>query len=236
MAKRFSETDKWKDEWFSQLPPLEKLIYLFILDNCDNAGFFNINQRINSFLLGITEAEYLGALKGLNRVLLGSKDGNKYWVKKFLFHQKNLPLNHDNNSHKQIIALINSNCEYFDYDFTYLGANEGLISPIGIGIGKGKGKGNDKGKSNDEEKNKIFTPPTEIDVIAYFLENGYTEYSAKKAFQYYDSAKWVDSKGSKIKNWKQKMVGVWFKDENKQSSAPVSKQTSAPDYKSFIGD
>lgn len=232
MSKRFSETDKWKDEWFSQLLPLEKLIYLFILDNCDNAGFFSINQRINSFLLGITENEYLGAIKGLNRVLIESKDGSKYWVKKFLFHQKNLPLNHENNSHKQIISLINSNCENFNYDFTYLGANEGLISPIGIGNDKGNGKG----KSSSYAKNKVFIPPTELEVIAYFFENGYSDYSAKKAFQYYDSAKWIDSKGSKIKNWKQKMVGVWFKDENKITTPPVSKQDTAPDYKSFIGD
>lgn len=232
MSKRFSETDKWKDEWFSQLKPIEKLIYLFILDNCDNAGFFSLNQRINSFLLGITESEYLGAINGLNRVLIKSKDNNKYWVKKFLFHQKNLPLNHENNSHKQIISLINSNCENFDYDFTYLGANEGLISPIGKGIGNDKGKG----KGSSDSKNKTFVPPTELEVIAYFLENGYTEQSAKKSFHYYDSAKWIDSKGNKIKNWKQKMVGVWFKDENKQSSVPLTKQETAPDYKSFIGE
>jgi hypothetical protein len=25
---------------------------------------------------------------------------------------------------------------------------------------------------------------------------------------------WIDSKGSKVKNWKQKMQGVWFKPEN----------------------
>jgi hypothetical protein len=228
--KRFSETNKWKDEWFLLLTPTEKLVFIFCCEFCDNAGFLDKSPRLNSFLIGITEIEFLDACKGLARGLIESKDKNKIWVKNFLFHQKNIPLNLENNAHKQIISIIKMNIDLFSYDFSPLiGAN---LSPIGIG----KGKGNDKGKSNDEEKNKIFTPPTEKEVIAYFLEKGYTEYSAKKAFQYYDSAKWVDSKGSKIKNWKQKMVGVWFKDENKQSSAPVSKQTSAPDYKSFIGD
>jgi hypothetical protein len=66
----------------------------------------------------------------------------------------------------------------------------------------------------DNEK-KIFIPPTLSDVQSYFQENGYSIESANKAFNYYASANWVDSKNNKIKNWKQKMIGVWFKEENK---------------------
>mgnify|MGYP000170279188 CR=1 FL=1 len=69
-----------------------------------------------------------------------------------------------------------------------------------------------------KEKTKVFIPPTISEVINYFIENGYTELSASKAFNYYDCASWVDSKGNKIKNWKQKMQGVWFKDENASKS------------------
>jgi hypothetical protein len=72
---------------------------------------------------------------------------------------------------------------------------------------------------NDKVINKRvvnkFTAPTEIEVIGYFLENGYTEASAKKAFQYYETGNWKDSRGQAVKNWKQKMQSVWFKDENK---------------------
>lgn len=67
-----------------------------------------------------------------------------------------------------------------------------------------------------ERKTKVFTPPTILEVGMYFAENGYSTQSAEKAFNYYDVANWVDSKGNKIKNWKQKMQGVWFKPENKQ--------------------
>lgn len=65
------------------------------------------------------------------------------------------------------------------------------------------------------EKKKRFTPPTEQEVVDYFKEKGYKEIAGKKAFEYYNEADWEDSKGSKIKNWKQKMIGVWFKEENK---------------------
>ena len=59
------------------------------------------------------------------------------------------------------------------------------------------------------------------DVVAYFLENGYSEVIGKKAYNYYATANWMDSKGKQVKNWKQKMQGVWFKEENKMQ---VSKQ------------
>jgi uncharacterized protein YdaU (DUF1376 family) len=71
-----------------------------------------------------------------------------------------------------------------------------------------------------EEENKKrgrikFIPPTVDEVILYFTENGYTDDAGRKAFNYYSLADWHDSRGNKIKNWKQKMNGVWFKEENK---------------------
>lgn len=67
-----------------------------------------------------------------------------------------------------------------------------------------------------KEKRKGFTPPTLDEVKKYFSEKGYNEDSALKAFEFYDVANWVDSKGNKVKNWKQKMLSVWFKDEHKE--------------------
>lgn len=75
----------------------------------------------------------------------------------------------------------------------------------------------------EREKPSSNKPPSEIEVIKYFSENGYTEVGAKKAFEYYNEPMlerngrvWKDSKGNTVKNWKQKMRGVWFKDEYKK--------------------
>ncbi|MBU4317112.1 MAG: replication protein [Proteobacteria bacterium] len=67
------------------------------------------------------------------------------------------------------------------------------------------------------KKAKAFVPPTENDVVQYFLENGYSEESAKKVFKYYDEANppWTDSKGTPVRSWKSKVLAVWFKPENK---------------------
>jgi len=72
-----------------------------------------------------------------------------------------------------------------------------------------------KGKEIKGDSIKKFTPPEKDDVVLYFKENGYTKEAALKAFKYYDTAGWKDSKGNKVRNWKQKMIAVWFKDENK---------------------
>jgi len=79
-----------------------------------------------------------------------------------------------------------------------------------------------KVKESKEKKKEKFTPPKIEDVVLYFIENGYKEESAKKAFNYYNVANWIDSRGAEIKNWKQKMQGVWFKPENK--NLPVSQK------------
>lgn len=85
---------------------------------------------------------------------------------------------------------------------------------------------NVKNKKTIVEK---FTPPKLDDVEKYFFENGYTKNSGKKAFQYYDCADWKDSRGQPVKNWKQKMRGVWFKPENEQKGG-VNKNGSINNY------
>jgi hypothetical protein len=65
-----------------------------------------------------------------------------------------------------------------------------------------------------------FTPPTILEVEVYFTENGYTKQSGTKAFNYYNIADWKDSNGKQVRNWKQKMQSVWFKDENKINVKP----------------
>ena len=70
-------------------------------------------------------------------------------------------------------------------------------------------------KENTKKNEKKFIAPSLSEVETYFEENGYKCDIAIRAFNYYDSADWKDSKGNQVKNWKQKMIAVWFKDENK---------------------
>ena len=49
MAKRMSETEKWKDPWFEGLSKDFKLIWLYLLDDCDNAGIWQMSIRRLNF-------------------------------------------------------------------------------------------------------------------------------------------------------------------------------------------
>jgi len=83
---------------------------------------------------------------------------------------------------------------------------------------------NDKNERMEEEapivprqkkQKKKFDPPSKEDVVKYFIENEYDGNKGAEAFEFYDCADWFDSRGNKVKNWKQKMRGVWFKEDNK---------------------
>lgn len=76
-------------------------------------------------------------------------------------------------------------------------------------------------KEKKIKKIKRYSKPSLQEVIDFFEENGFTSLSAIKAYNYYNEADWTDSTGKKVKSWKQKMRGVWFKDENKTQQRPT---------------
>lgn len=77
-------------------------------------------------------------------------------------------------------------------------------------------------KSTEKQDRKTFIPPTREDVQKYFEENGYQQQSADRFFDSYSVADWHDSRGNKLKNWKQKAQMVWFKPEIKKEQSTKS--------------
>lgn len=66
----------------------------------------------------------------------------------------------------------------------------------------------------NKNKGKIKKPSLE-EVKEFFKQNGFSETAADIAYKFYNDGDWHDSRGNKVRNWKQKMRSVWFKDENK---------------------
>lgn len=76
----------------------------------------------------------------------------------------------------------------------------------------------DKEKEKDKEiGNKKFTPPTLEDVIIYQKEKCHNV-DAKYFFDYFEETNWIDSRGNKVKSWKQKML-TWNKSSTKTTSS-----------------
>lgn len=148
--KRFTETLKWDDPWFRQLPGVHKLIFLYIIDRCNNAGFLEVDQDAMAWHTKVDSKHIEGALKGLERGIKGASGW--VWVRRFLHHQKNEPINPDNPAHKQIIGLIAEQSQRFSGipEFqSFQAPYKGLRSPIGTGKGTVKVK---KRESPEREK------------------------------------------------------------------------------------
>lgn len=104
MAKRFTDTDKWKDEWYSELEPMMKLLWLYMLDSCDHAGFWKANFKLASFCLG-GAYDKQSAMKALSsKVTLVNAD--KWHIPNFISYQYKGKLNPSNKAHKGVITQL----------------------------------------------------------------------------------------------------------------------------------
>ncbi len=52
MAKRFTDTGKWAKGSFSELSIKMKLVWIYLCDNCDYAGVWDINVKLLGFQIG----------------------------------------------------------------------------------------------------------------------------------------------------------------------------------------
>lgn len=70
---------------------------------------------------------------------------------------------------------------------------------------------------SDKTKEKKFVPPTLEEWLDFCAEKGLKQQRMTEAYEGYECAGWKDSRGNPIKNWKQKILNVWCKDENRES-------------------
>jgi hypothetical protein len=127
-------------------------LFNYCCDNCNNAGFIEIDLDAWAFPISCNSKELEGAWKGLSRGFIVSKGWA--FIRNFLKHQKHLPLMPERNpAHKQILALFVEQSNRFPNLLDKVisgspieGACEGLNSPIGKGKGKGKGEGTGEGE------------------------------------------------------------------------------------------
>lgn len=85
MAKRFTETDKWRDTWFRKLTPAYKLAWVYLLDNCDHAGVIDLDEEMAEFQIGDTVDWSAFIEASLGRVVL--LDNGRLWLTGFIAYQ-----------------------------------------------------------------------------------------------------------------------------------------------------
>ena len=158
--KRFTDTNKWQDPWFRQLTPTGKVFWIYILDNCDNAGIWDQDDDLFKIFSGITikvdaHIEELG-----DRVEI--LESGKVLIPKFVQFQQGGDLKESKPFHRGIFKILerhNLTQDEHGIVMAYPSHSNGIAmaypshtdgiamaSSIGIGIGNGKGKGEESEK------------------------------------------------------------------------------------------
>lgn len=152
MSKRFTDTEKWKKEFFCELSPKMKLAWLFLCDACDHAGIWSINMVLLSFHTGFkTTIDELCAELGDK---LEVRD-NKIFLTTFIDYQYG-ELNPNNKVHKSALKLIEK-----------LAPAKGLASPMHEAKDKDKDKDKELKEGSMRGVTKIVTDELESAYKAY---------------------------------------------------------------------
>ena len=148
MAKRFTDTDKWKDEWYTELPNDYKIIWQYLLDTCDNAGIVKRNIKILNIMCNtnVSADDILNVFK--DRVTQISDD--KWIINKFCVYQYGNDFLQSKN--KAVISAVN---KLIDNNLYNNSTNTILIPyQYPIDTPKEEDKDKDKDKLKDIDKSK----------------------------------------------------------------------------------
>ena len=170
MAQRFTDTQKWEDEWFTEMSNDYKIIWIYLLDTCDNAGIWKQNIKLLNFSCGTSIS--LERLAEIFKGRITKIDTDKWIINKFCVYQYGIDfLNSKNKAvlsaiKKLIIAGlldVDSNGNYTPL-IPFNNTIDTLSIPYQMSIDTPKDKEEDKiqdknkakNKFNEEEFDKIF--------------------------------------------------------------------------------
>lgn len=207
MAKRLTDSEKWKDEWFLSLDNDSRMIWIYILDNCTHAGLLKKNLKMMNFCCNtsLTDEKIREIFEGRLVDL-----GDTYFIPKFLkFQYGNL------SSEKPVIVSVRKELSlHKDYKMIA----ESLPNDCQIIKSKSKDKSKDKDILFKECEFLNFESFRD----AFVLNPKYQKYDVNF---YYEAVKnWSESTGAKKKDWIATARGFAHRDdkENKAKLKPIS--------------
>jgi len=124
MSKRFINTEIFNDSWFMDLSVNAKLLYIYLITNCDHAGIIDINWKLVEFQTGIKQLakSYVTLTKEYENRLIKLKN-SYYFIPKFItFQYPNFP----NSNVRQQSSAINRLKEFNLFDEENLTVNKEL--------------------------------------------------------------------------------------------------------------
>ena len=216
MAKRFTDTEKWKKPFIRGLQGAYKLLWLYICDDCDHAGIWQVDIEVAQIRIG-EKIDSKEAVKSFDEKIIIFDKGNKWFIPSFLEFQYPSGLNPDNRAHNSVIILLEKYSLIISKD-------KPLISPLKGAMDMDMVKDMDKDMVKGEKKvkfkeNILLTQKEHLQLVAEFGEKHVIDF-----YEYLSGYKIEKSYKTKsdyltIKRW---VVDAILK-QNKTSVSPRNK-------------
>jgi hypothetical protein len=101
---------------------------------------------------------------------------------------------------------------------------------------KNKNKTKNKSDSNKEVTvTRRFSPPTDIETVAYFIEKGSNNIEAEKFWLFYDSKNWMVGK-SKMKRWQSAASGWITRNKTDNKNVDILKLSAESNWEEGINE
>jgi Ni/Co efflux regulator RcnB len=141
MTKRFTDTEKWRKGFIRSLEAPYKLLYLYILDECDHAGIWHVELDVACVRIGF-DIKTEDALKAFEKRVHPFDDGEKWFIPDFIHFQYG-DLNETNRVHQSVVRQLKK------YNLF-----KALNNPLQGAKDKEKDKDKDKYKDKEKDKDK----------------------------------------------------------------------------------
>lgn len=158
MAKRFTDTDKWKKALLKSMPAAYKLLWLYICDECDHAGVWQVELDIAILRIG-ENVDKEEAIKIFGKKIVVIDEGNKWYIPSFIDFQYG-ELNPKINAHASVIRILKK-----------FGLYEVKKEKIEETMNPSR-RDQDKDMDKDKDKDKDIPPDLKTEVPEEFLHAG----------------------------------------------------------------
>lgn len=217
MAKRFTDSEKWADPWFCDLPAQHKLFWLFLLDNCDMAGMWKVNWPLVRFHLGKYSFESKYFDKRIHQI-----EEDRWYVPKFIEFQYG-ELSEDCNPHKPVIKILNK----FGIDWVNFKGTNTLLGTL-----KAQDQDKDKDKEGVVGETKA-EPKVKFSEYVQMTQGQYDQLAQKLGKTVLDEYvvrlnNYIGSKGKKYKSHYHTILS-WTDKDIKTGQVKVTEKRGPPD-------
>jgi hypothetical protein len=214
MAKRFTDTEKWKKPFIRGLQGAYKLLWLYICDDCDHAGIWQVDIEVAAIRIG-EKIDSKEAIKSFDEKIIIFDKGNKWFIPSFLEFQYPSGLNPDNRAHNSVIILLEK------YNLR-ISNNKPLISPSEGSMDMDMVKDMDKDMVKAEKKikfkeNILLTKKEHSQLVTEFGEKHVTDFYEYLAAYKVEKSYKTKSDYLTIKRW---VVDAILK-QNKTASTKI---------------